>query len=275
MSSPYTIITHRGIKCASTIPKELIWGKPNTVLTCKNCLYYASYKNVLVGICYNCAETYNGRYGKGFNKTKDYENEYLPNELLFGGINPADIDFSYLPNNEYTQVAIENEDAYSVYNLAQTSQSDFNLLINNINRTSLDNYGWQEFKKIYSKPTDENDENLDVLINKINELRLQFNQWSPEFLEKCLEIENAFKNNSSQSENNLLHFEESFEIKNQCAYCKQYKVRKDLKKCSKCKEVRYCSYLCQKRHWNTEIDGHRQNCGRISYDIADDIEDVD
>ena len=115
--------------------------------------------------------------------------------------------------------------------------------------------------------------NNDSLINKINELRLQFNQWSPEFLDKCLKIENAFKNNSLQSENNLLHFEEAFEIKRQCAYCKQYKVRKDLKKCSRCKEVRYCSYLCQKRHWNTEIDGHRQNCGRISYEIADDIPD--
>jgi hypothetical protein len=271
MSSPYTIIIHRNIKCASTIPKELIWGKPNTVLECKNCIHYASYKNVLVGICYNCAITYGYYYGAGFNKTKDYKNSSFSNEFLFGGINPAEIDFSYLPNNEYTQVAIENEDAYSVYNLAQTSQSDFDILINNINRTSLDNYGWQEFKNKYSKPNDENDENIDILINKINELRLQFNQWSPEFLERCLEIENAFKNNSLQNENNLLYFEEPFEIKKQCAYCKQYKVRKDLKKCGKCKEVRYCSLICQKRHWNCEYDAHRQTCGRASLEVGAEV----
>ena len=281
MSSPYTIITYRDIKCASTIPKELIWGKPNTVFECKNCMYYASYKNVLVGICYNCAETYEFKYGKGFNKTKDYENEYLPNELLFGGINPADIDFSYLPNNEYTQVAIENEDAYSVYNLAKTSQRDFDLLINNINRTSLDNYGWQEFNKKYSKTNDENDENIDILINKINELRLQFNQWSPEFLDKCAKIEKFFKRNQA----NNIHIldtdvnaiqernELSIEIKEKCAYCKEYKIRKDLKKCSKCKEVKYCSINCQKRHWKAETDSHRQNCGRILDEIPDDIED--
>ena len=290
MSSPYTIIIHRNIKCASTIPKELIWGKPNTVFECKNCIHYASIKNVLVGICYNCAEAYEFKYGHGFNKTKDYKNESLPNEslpneLLFGGINPADIDFSYLPNNEYTQVAIENEDAYSVYNLAKTPIKDLDLLFSKYIIPETDNYGWKEFKKIYSFPNDDNDEILYMLLIKIDELQTKFDQWNPEFLKRCAKIEKFFKRNQA----NNIHIldtdvdadadamqernELSIEIKEQCCYCKEYNIRKDLKKCSKCKEVKYCSINCQKRHWSDANNGHRQNCLRLSEAGSADVEE--
>ena len=59
----------------------------------------------------------------------------------------------------------------------------------------------------------------------------------------------------------------SLEIKYKCCYCNEYKIRKDLKKCSRCKAVKYCSLLCQKRHWRAEIDGHRRNCSRTRNDI--------
>ena len=211
----------------------------------------------------------------------------MPNELLFGGINPADIDFSYLPNNEYTQVAIENEDAYSVYNLAKTPIKDLDLLFSKYIIPETDNYGWKEFKKIYSFPNDDNDEILYMLLIKIDELQTKFDQWNPEFLERCAKIEKFFKRNQA----NNIHIldtdadanadadamqernELSIEIKEKCAYCKEYKIRKDLKKCSKCKEVKYCSINCQKRHWKAETDSHRQNCGRIPDEIPDDIED--
>ena len=55
-------ITHRGIVCIDTFPKELIWGKQQTALECPNCLHYATYKNILVGLCKNCASySYNNK----------------------------------------------------------------------------------------------------------------------------------------------------------------------------------------------------------------------
>ena len=59
-------ITHRGIVCIDTFPLELVWGKSSTVLECPNCLDYATFKNVLIGLCKNCAlYSYNGKYGNG------------------------------------------------------------------------------------------------------------------------------------------------------------------------------------------------------------------
>ena len=58
-----------------------------------------------------------------------------------------------------------------------------------------ENYGWMEFKKEYPFPNDNNDEILGMLIDKIDELRTQFDQWNPEFLERCEKIEKLFKQN--------------------------------------------------------------------------------
>jgi len=265
--SPYTIKTYRGIKCASTIPKELIWGKPNTVLECANCIAYASYKNVLVGLCGNCAPTYDNKYGSGFHCIM----EETENKTIFGNIYIDDIDFASLPNNEYEQVAINSYEAYTVYNLAKCAITDLDLLFSPNIIPEEENYGWKEFKKIYSSPNDNDDKHeiLNMLLRKIDELQTQFNQWSSEFLERCMKIENFFKRNESTNiypyiyrDSDILNQRNhiSLEIKDKCCFCNEYKIRKDLKKCSRCKAVKYCSLLCQKRHWQAEIDGHRRNC---------------
>ena len=61
------IVTYRGIKCINTFPLELVWGKQNSCLECKNCSEYATYNNIIIGMCINCAEHYyNGKYGSGY-----------------------------------------------------------------------------------------------------------------------------------------------------------------------------------------------------------------
>ena len=279
--SPYTIKTYRGIKCASTIPKELIWGKPNTALECANCIAYASYKNVLVGLCGNCAPTYDNKYGSGFHCIM----EETENKTIFGNIYIDDIDFASLPNNEYEQVAINSYEAYTVYNLAKCAITDLDLLFSPNIIPEAENYGWKEFIKIYSSPNynDDKYEILNMLLRKIDELQNQFDQWSPEFLERCLKIEKFFKRNEANNISSYINTDSdilqqrqqtqqtqdiSLEIKYKCCYCNEYKIRKDLKKCSRCKAVKYCSLLCQKRHWRAEIDGHRRNCISTTDDIA-------
>ena len=311
MSEPLSIVTYRGIKCISTFPIELVWGKPGTCLECANCVAYASNgyssnsydsnehssNGVLLGLCTNCAPEYNGKYGSGFHGfLEDMEdmqdnNEYSlnlgyqRNLRIFGDIDPFEIDLNTLPSSEYKQKANISKDAYSVYNLAQTSNSDFNLLVNKYIVPEHENYGWLEFKKEYPFPNDNNDEILGMLIDKIDELRTQFDQWNPEFLERCEKIEKLFKQNINNINitnitdiTNINNIADRYQIiplepsiQYQCEYCKQYKDRKELKKCSKCKAVRYCSLICQKRDWNCEYEAHRQTCGRASLEVGAEV----
>ena len=314
MSEPLSVIEYRGIKCISTFPIELVWGKPGTCLECANCVAYASNgyasngydsnehssNGVLLGLCTNCAPEYNGKYGSGFHgfleDMEDIEDSseyslnlgYQRNLRIFGDIDPFEIDLDTLPSSEYKQKANISKDAYSVYNLAKTSNSDFNLLVNKYIIPEHENYGWMEFKKEYPFPNDNNDEILGMLIDKIDELRTQFDQWNPEFLERCEKIEKLFKQNINNTNitnitditdiiniNNLANSSQNIplepSIQYKCEYCKQYKDRKELKKCFKCKAVRYCSLICQKRHWNCEYESHRQTCGRPSLEVSAEV----
>jgi hypothetical protein len=259
-------ITYRGIVCIDTFPLELVWGKPDTGLECHNCLAYATFKNVLVGLCKNCAMySYNGKYGKGF---FNYPYSNINNNELaycFGAIHPLHI--IHIKGLEYPQNAITNRDTYSIYNLSLSSNYELSLLL----KPPFNIYGLYELQHYYNCDI----EVLHMIIDKIKEHKLSFNIWSIDYYNKCLDIEKFYKvsaedykiqtdiekqnetnNNSDNSENsNTIDVKPKYP----CSYCNIYKFKKELKKCGKCYSVRYCSIACQTRDWNIK---HKKQCGQ-------------
>ena len=234
-------ITHRGIVCIDTFPLELVWGKTNTILECSNCLEYATFKNVLVGLCKNCAVySYNCKYGLGFYNFpySDLSNNDI--SLCFGNINPINI--LNIKGIEYPQTALNYSDSYSIYNLSLSPKNELFLLI----QEPFNIYGLHEFQKYYNCSI----EVLDIIIHKIKEHKLSFNIWSNKYYSECLNIENFYKVSEEdykiQSEiaNNKLD-----KPKSKCSYCNIYKLKTELKKCGKCGISKYCSSACQIRDW--------------------------
>jgi len=241
-------ITHRGIVCIDTFPLELVWCKKNTVLECDNCLTYATFKNVLVGLCKNCAiYSYNKKYGKGF-INYPYSN-IINNEIsyCFGNINPLHI--LNIKGIEYPQIAINNNDTYSIYNLSLSHVNEINLLI----EEPFNIYGLYNFKNYYNCDI----EVLYMIIDKIKELQLSFNIWCSNYYNECLNIEKFYKVNKEEYilQNDTTNIYNKLKYK--CSYCNTYKYKKELKKCSNCFNVRYCSIACQKRDW---IKEHKIAC---------------
>lgn len=48
-----------------------------------------------------------------------------------------------------------------------------------------------------------------------------------------------------------------------CTYCNKLTDIRDLKKCSACHTARYCNDVCQRRDWNLQFGGHRQECPKL------------
>ena len=127
-------INIRGITCINTFPLELVFGKSYTILECLNCLTYATYKNVLVGMCSNCAKyEYNGKYGEGFINFPYCTENSIENGintdnygLCFGNINPSNI--VHIEGLEYSQTALNHKDTYTIYNLSLLPQNELDLL---------------------------------------------------------------------------------------------------------------------------------------------------
>jgi len=131
------VVTYRGIKCISTIPKELIFGISSTVLECVNCMVYATdpRTKILIGICTNCAMDYNelhnniDKYGCGyyFNLQGKCSHE---TPFAFGNLATNDVITRLniiADKSDYEQVANKSQDTYSIYNIAMLSDDDFNL----------------------------------------------------------------------------------------------------------------------------------------------------
>jgi hypothetical protein len=263
---PIKTITYRGIVCIDTFPLELVWGKPDTGLECHNCLAYATFKNVLVGLCKNCAMySYNGKYGKGF---FNYPYSNINNNELaycFGAIHPLHI--IHIKGLEYPQnaITIANSDTYSIYNLSLSSNYELSLLL----KSPFNIYGLYELQHYYNCDI----EVLHMIIDKIKEHKLSFNIWSSDYYNKCLDIEKFYKvsaedykiqtdiEKQNETNSNRENSENSNTIdvkpKYTCSYCNIYKFKKELKKCGKCYSVRYCSIACQTRDWNIK---HKTVC---------------
>jgi len=162
---------------------------------------------------------------------------------------------------------------YSIYNLASLSQSDFDNIVNNDTRGPKFYEFINHYKKIsnrfeYDDETDiETNEYITILIDHINSLRQKFNKWSFKFYKKCLKIEKFFKVKKGDRDDD----EEDNDVLDtlKCAFCEQYKLRKDLKKCGICKTVRYCSIACQSRDWKLK---HRADCSLGCYSAHQDME---
>ena len=170
-------ITYRGIVCIDTFPLELVWGKANTVLECNNCLAYATFKNVLVGLCRNCdMYSYNDKYGKGFYNYPycDPDNDEL--SYCFGSINPLHI--LHIKGVEYPQKALNDSNTYSIYNLSLSSNNELSLLV----KPPFNMYGLHDFQQYYKC----NIEGINIIIDKIKEHKTTFDIWSTHYYNTCL-----------------------------------------------------------------------------------------
>ena len=279
-------VKYRGITTISSFPLELVWGKTDTVLECQNCIEYGSYKNILIGLCVNCAkDIYNGKYGCGYYYyLKGQTTNDIP--VAFGKldtndvINKLNIIYNNFNNSNLPKIIIDNNDRFTIYNLSLLSYFDINLLV------TKNNDGWKEIKIYYNSE----DDVIDIIIDTLLELKLEYKNISQNeilfdinYYNKCRSIEKFFKYNNREIllENNY----NSHIINNTnnyvCNYCKiekLYKDRKQLKSC-KCREVKYCSIACQSRDWKQD---HKQNCKYYmslatfrSLTIIDDDEDDD
>ena len=243
-------ITYRGIVCIDTFPLELVWGKTDTVLECNNCLTYATFKNVLVGLCLNCANnSYNGKYGKGFYNYpySDFNNNDI--SYCFGAIHPLHI--LNIKGLEYPQTALNSIESYTIYNLSLSSKHELSLLL----KPPFNMYGLIDFKDYYKC----DHEVLHMIVDKINELKISFNIWSNKYYTDCLDIEKFYKVSDEDYKIENIIYDTLVKTKYSCFYCNMYKYKEDLKKCGKCYSVRYCSIACQSRDWDAK---HKTECER-------------
>lgn len=55
---------------------------------------------------------------------------------------------------------------------------------------------------------------------------------------------------------------------NFCQGCDKLKLSSEMKECSRCKVVKYCSRDCQKHHWKRKDRGHKQECRVLSKETS-------
>jgi len=143
-----------------------------------------------------------------------------------------------LNNNDYT---------FSIYNL---SLIDSIILINNI-----ETIDWVDKIKDYYNC---NNSYVLMIIQEIIEFKKHnsIDIWSKTYYNDCLILEKIFTSK-----------------KYVCHFCKELKLKNEIKKCSICKKVRYCSIACHIRDWGK----HKHTCDNESereseYDIDNERE---
>ena len=302
-----SIVTYRGIRCISTIPKELVWGKSYSCLECRNCSEYASYDGILVGLCENCAFTYNYKYGFGYHMLEDEINDNTT--TTFGNLNTKDVIrklqiIKLLNPNEFLNYIpkhlINTEHVYSLYDMVISLSS------NDIKLLKKKNYGWIEFYKyyfdndIYSNDVYDYDSDLHYLLKIANELKVKYKiinesgeiirenvdkiLFDKNFYNECFETELMFRTAPLQKseKKDFKDFELDMENK-KCEYCDKYDgmftPKSCLKKCEECNYSYYCSVACQSRDWE---NSHKDICKKLKHKITCDnvnkkllLEDVD
>jgi len=277
-----TIVNHRGIQCISTFPKELVWATPEYIgLGCKNCMEYATYKKVMIGLCINCADTYNGKYGSGYYGTLDGLNMF-DNPVAFGNLNTYDVinkideidEIDEIDDSKSSDIIYDSDINYSVFYLSIVSKNDIILLKELIINTIMEDYScWYYFKDYYNC----DDEVLIIILNAILKLKEEYEildinvMFDKDYFKKCNIIETFYRvlpyeieqaNNDYDTRYNEEYYnyrQYTKTIKYNCNYCNIQKTKKELKKCGGCEKVNYCSIACQTHDWKTS---HKKECGK-------------
>ena len=164
------------------------------------------------------------------------------------------------------------------------SHDDLNLL------SKKNNYGWQEFYKNYENKDGYDIEfDLESIIKTVKFLqniysitnnegciiyenveKLLFNN---EFYKECYEYQLDYPENITNIDKNInINEKTKYNSKKceKCAYCKIFKPKQKLQKCSACLITKYCSIACQKRDWKLK---HKFICSTIEKDDQQDNDD--
>jgi len=144
----------------------------------------------------------------------------------------------------------------SLYNLSTSLQkTDFTI-------DDLDGFETKYLKNYNCK---KNHPKIRFIMNAIIFLRLKFDyiQYNPNLLKEyyntCLKLETLLKTKNTEEElKNCVRI---------CNTCNNNSFKYFLQKCSRCKSVYYCNYVCQRRDWDTS---HKQLCPTLKqkYDDA-------
>lgn len=266
----------RGKYVISSMPDEMVFGIPGTLLECQKCMDNASWRGVLIGACQECEIKYSG-LSIGFDEKESPEAR--PD---YSSAKPFGFDCGYarkvcdkideiFAQNEALCIpqkprAIKSEDVYSFYGLASLQLNDYTLL--------YQGYSCDAFYERYNLPCLESYETRhDAIAEAIHVLRCNFDPFSKEFFNKCEKMEKKWimcPEATSQEEVDEKMRKEKEKIKKpmrECHYCGDIK---ETKKCGQCKSVRYCSVACQSRDWykggayaclNGEVSSpHKESC---------------
>jgi hypothetical protein len=124
---------------------------------------------------------------------------------------------------------------------------------------TIDNLDKFENKYLKKYNCKNNHPKIRFIINAIIFLRLKFDyiQYNPNLLKHyyntCLKLEKLFKEKNTEEELN--------KCKRICTYCNINSFKYFLQKCSRCKSVYYCNYVCQRRDWDKKDNtSHKKLC---------------
>jgi hypothetical protein len=262
----------RGKFVINTMPDQLTFSAPGTLLECQQCMDNASWRGVLIGTCTKCSPN-----GLGYDEKK--KSHAMP-------CNPCAAPFGYYSGfayevcekinelldshlDEKTTIlvseprAIKTNDAYSFYNLAQLQDEEFRLLLST--REAVEIFA----NRYYIAGPD--DKRYLAIYLTIHMLRGIFSPHCKEFYKKCEKMEKEWilcTEATSQEEVNLaLHKKQKETSIQPCHYCGDIKP---ILLCGNCKSIRYCSVACQTRDWenggaytfnNGELSSpHKESC---------------
>ena len=286
----------RGKYVISSIPDAMVFGIPGTLLECQNCMDNASRKGVLIGACQECELIYSG-LSIGFDEK--VHDEAMPGSSSakpFGFYRGFAYDVCVKISKILEQVedsripseprAIKKEDVYSFYGLASLEVDDFNLI--------YQGYAYVEFHEFHERYNIQREGRHDAIVHAIDSLRDAFDPFSKEFYNKCEKMEKEWiMCPDAKSQEEVLEAmgkeKDKIVLEKQCHYCGDIKP---LKKCGKCKSIRYCSVACQSKDWskggayaclNGEVSSpHKESCeylrslrqGQEQYEEAQQEEEV-
>ncbi len=147
----------------------------------------------------------------------------------------------------------------SFYNLSTSLQkTDF----------TIDNLDGFEHKYLKPYNCNNNHPKIRLIMNAIIFLRLKIDniQYNPNLLkdyyDMCLKLETLFKKKNTE--------EELKKYTRICNTCNNNSFKYFLQKCSRCKSVYYCNYVCQRRDWDKKDNtSHKTLCPILKKEYDD------